>query len=530
MSQEMPWWQRAVFYEIWVPSFFDANGDGIGDLPGLITKLDYVGRLGAKAVWLSPIFPSPWADAGYDITDFRGVHPQLGTPGDFDRLVQEAHRGGIRLVLDWPINHTSDQHPWFEGARSSRDASHRSWYVWADPKTDGAPPNNWLSVFGGSAWTLDEQTGQYYFHAFLPQQPDLNWRNPAVRAAIHDAMRFWLDRGVDGFRVDAVDMLLEHPDLPDNPPNPGFDPSGPPDAAVFQVHNRSQPGLHEEIAALRRLCGEYGDRVLIGEVYTSLENLASYYGVPAQPELHLPLNPELFLMQRWIPEEVARTIARYVNVVSSHGWSSWAWSNHDFHRLATRTTPDQLRVAAMLLLTLRGTPFVYFGEEIGMRDGDVPTESVKDPQGKRQPRRNRDAARTPMHWNDSPHAGFTTGIPHLPVAEDYRQTNVASQDQDPRSLLPFYRRLIALRNAEPALKEGRQTHVRHRGALLFFRRELQDRRLLVVLNMSGDDQLFRFSECGPTARVLLSTSLSGHDRSCDHEVHLRAYEGVILVL
>jgi alpha-glucosidase len=227
MSHEMPWWQRAVFYEIWVRSFYDANGDGIGDLPGLITKLDYVGRLGATAVWLSPIFPSPLADAGHDITDFRGVHPQLGTLGDFDRLVGEAHRRGIRLVLDWPINHTSDRHPWFEEARASREASHRNWYVWADPTRDGAPPNNWLSVFGGSAWTLDEQTGQYYFHGFLPQQPDLNWRNPAVRAAIHDAMRFWLERGVDGFRVDAVDMLLENPDLPDNPPKPTSGPQAP---------------------------------------------------------------------------------------------------------------------------------------------------------------------------------------------------------------------------------------------------------------------------------------------------------------
>jgi len=529
MISERPWWQQAVFYEVWVRSFFDSNGDGVGDLQGLLTKLDHVDTLGAEAVWLSPIFPSPWADAGYDISDFRGVDPRLGTLEHFDRLVEEAHRRGIRIVLDWPINHTSDQHRWFEEARSGRDARYRDWYVWADPKPDGAPPNNWLSVFGGSAWTLDEETGQYYFHAFLPQQPDLNWRNPAVRTAMHDAMRFWLARGVDGFRVDAVDMLLENPDLPDNPPNPRFEPGGPPDAAVFQAHNRSQPGLHEHIAALRRICDEFGDRVLIGEVYTSLDNLVSYYGTSARPELHLPLNPELLLRQQWNAEEVARTIARYLDVVSSHGWPSWAWTNHDFHRLGSRATPDELRVAAMLLLTLRGTPFIYYGEELGMRDVWVPPELVEDPQGRTQPSRNRDSARTPMQWNDRSQAGFTNGTPYFPVADDYRRINVASQERDPRSLLILHRRLITLRRAEPALREGLQTQLQRRGELLFFRRELQDR-CLVVLNMSGGDQLFTFRELGSDARVLLSTSLDRDDECCRQEVRLRGHEGLIMRL
>jgi alpha-glucosidase len=523
------WWQRAVIYQIYVRSFFDADGDGVGDLTGLVRKLDYIGTLGVEAVWLSPIFPSPRADAGYDVTDFCGIHPQLGTLQDFDCLVDEAHRRGIRIVIDWPVNHTSDQHPWFEEARSSRDSRHRNWYVWADPNPDGAPPNNWLSVFGGSAWTLDEKTRQCHFHAFLPQQPDLNWREPAVPTAIHDAMRFWLARGVDGFHVDAVDMLLENPDLPDNPPNPSFDPNGPPDAAVFQVHNRSQPGVHECIAALRRVCSEFGDRVLLGEVYTSLDNLVSYYGTPAQPELHLPLNPEL-LNQRWDAAEIAHVLARYVDAVSPHGWPNWAWSNHDFHRLGSRAKPEQLRVAAMLLLTQRGTPFVYYGEEIGMHDVEVPPEFAEDPQGRAQPRRNRDVARTPMQWNDGPNGGFTSGPPFSPVADDYGQINVASQERDPRSLLAVYRRLIELRKAEPALTDGLQTQVLRQAALLFFRRELPDRRLLVVFNMSGDHQVFDLSECGPPAHLLLSTFLDRDDESPEREVRLRGYEGIILAL
>ena len=527
MTQDLQWWQRAVIYQIWVRSFFDADGDGVGDLPGLISKLDYVSTLGAEAIWLSPIFASPWTDAGYDISDFRAIHPQLGRLEDFDRLVTEAHRRGIRIVLDWPVNHTSDQHPWFEEARSSRDSRYRNWYIWANPKPDGLPPNNWLSVFGGSAWTLDEKTGQHYFHAFLPQQPDLNWRNPEVPTAMHDHMRFWLARGVDGFRVDAVDMLLENPDLPDNPTNPDFDASGPLDAAVFPVYNRNQPGVHQHIAALRSVCREFDDRVLLGEVYTSPEELARYYGTAVQSELHLPLNPQL-LSQRWDAEEIANAIKRYLDAISPYGWPNWSWSNHDFYRLTSRASADQLRVAAMLLLTLRGTSLIYYGEEIGMRDVEIPPELAEDPQGKTQPTRNRDVARTPMQWNDGPNAGFTTGRPFFPIDVDYLQINVASQERDARSLLAVYRRLIALRKAEPALSDGLQTPVVRRTQLLFFRRELPNRRLGVVFNMAGDDLSFDFSAVGPKARLLLSTFLDREDEFLEQEVHLRGNEGLVL--
>jgi alpha-glucosidase len=527
MSPKMQWWQRAVIYEIWVRSFFDTDGDGVGDLPGLISKLDYVRTLGAQAIWLSPIFPSPWADAGYDVSNFCDVHPQLGTLEDFDRLVEEAHRRGIRVILDWPINHTSDEHPWFEQARSSRDSRHRNWYVWADAKPDGSPPNNWLSVFGGSAWSFDEKTGQYYFHAFLPEQPDLNWRNSNVPAAMHDAMRFWLARGVDGFRIDAADMLLENPDLTDNPPNPNFDPSGPLDAAVYQVHNRNQPGVHQHVAALRSVCREFGERVLLGEAYASLEELARYYGTAVQGELDLPLNPQL-LDQRWDAEGIANAIARYVDAVAPYGWPTWAWSNHDFYRLTSRASADQLRLAAMLLLTLRGTPLIYYGEEIGMRDVEIPRGLAEDPQAKTQPTRNRDVARTPMQWNDGPNAGFTTGTPFFPVDTDYLHINVDSQERDPRSLLALYRRLIAFRHAEPALTDGLQTPLVRRTHLLFFRREFQDRRLGVVLNMAGEDAPFDFSAVSPKARLRLSTFLDRGDELLQQKVRLRGNEGLIL--
>ena len=529
MALDTQWWQTAVIYQIWVRSFMDSSGDGIGDLPGLASKLDYLQSLGVDAVWLSPIFPSPWLDGGYDVTDFCSVHPQFGTLDDFDRLMAQAQRRGIRIVLDWLINHTSDQHPWFREACESRDARRRDWFIWADPKPDGSPPNNWLSVFGGSAWTLDERTGQYYFHAFLKEQPDLNWRNPAVVQAMHDNMRFWLRRGVDGFRLDALDMLLENPDLPDNPPNPNFDPKGALDAVVLHVHTRSQSGLHELVAGLRRVCDEFPDRVLLGEMYTSVENMVHFYGTPDKPELHLPLNPQ-FLFQPWDADRMAKAISQYLDAVSPYGWPTWALGNHDFRRLTERAKADQPRVAAMLLLTLRGTPAIYYGDEIGMHNVPIPPELAEDPQGKTQPHRSRDGSRTPMQWDDGPHAGFTTGQPYFPIARDYRQTNVAVLDKNDQSLLALYRRLIALRKAEPALSRGIQTPVVRRAPLIAYRRELPGRRLLVVLNMAGDDVTFDFSELSSQGQLLLSTYLDGSTDSLAGSVPLRGNEGVIVAL
>ena len=529
MALEVQWWQKAVIYQIWVRSFQDSTGDGIGDLAGILSRLDYIQSLGADALWLSPIFPSPWLDAGYDVSDFCSVHPQFGNLDDFDRLLADCHRRGLRVILDWLVNHTSDQHPWFQEARASRDSNRRDWFIWADPKPDGAPPNNWLSVFGGSAWTLDQGTGQYYFHAFMPQQPDLNWRNPQVVEAMHENMRFWLRRGVDGFRLDALDMLLENPDLPDNPPNPDFNPNAALDSAVLHVHTRSQEGIHELIAGLRQVSDEFDQRVLLGEMYTSAQNMVPYYGTSERPELHLPLNPS-FLFQPWDADAMASSISEYLDAVSSYGWPTWALSNHDFHRLRQRAKADQPRVAAMLLLTLRGTPSIYYGEEIGMHDVPIPPELAEDPQGKAQPARNRDVARTPMQWDGGPSAGFTSGTPFFPIADDYQTINVAKLEKDEGSLLHLYRRLIALRKAEPALSRGIQTPVTRRAPVLAYRRELPGRHLLVLLNMAGDELSFDFSELSGSGELLLSTFLDRTGERPSQNVRLRGNEGLILSL
>jgi alpha-glucosidase len=526
MANERAWWQDAVIYQVVIRSFQDTDGDGIGDLRGLIQRLDYVQALGAGAIWLTPIYPSPWLDGGYDISDFCGIHPRLGTLETFEELVAESRQRGLRLILDWVPNHTSDQHPWFVAARSRRDDPKRNWYVWADPKPDGSPPSNWLSVFGGSAWTLDERTGQYYYHAFLPEQADLNWRSPEIRQAMHETIRCWLARGVGGLRIDAMDMLLEHERLPDNPPNPNFDPSGPADAAVIQQFTRDQPELHAIIAGFRRVAEEFPGTVLLGEAYMSAERLVTYYGTSEQPELHLPLNP-LLLRESWQAECLARTINGYLAKLPPHAWPSWSLGNHDMNRLSGRARGKQKRNAALLLLTLRGTPTIYYGDEIGMHDVEVPPELGEDPQGRRQPHRNRDVARTPMQWSDEPQAGFSTGEPYLPVAPDYRKINVAASERDPQSLLYVYRQLTRLRTSDPTLRFGDQSPLEHHGPVLSYRRSTADRGLLVFLNLKPEPSTLDISQ---RARIVFSTDTQRQLDSVSSPLELRSDEGVILEL
>lgn len=529
MTDELAWWQRGVIYQVFVRSFQDSNGDGIGDLPGLTSRLDYIRDLGAGAVWLSPIYPSPWLDAGYDVLDFENVEPRFGTMADLDRLIAAAEKRGIRIILDWVPNHTSDRHPWFQEARSGRDHPRRNWFIWADPATGGGPPNNWLSVFGGSAWQREPVSGQYYYHAFLPQQPDLNWQNPEVREAMYGNLAFWLARGVAGLRIDALDMLLEDPELPDNPPNPDFDPEGPPDTAVVQKFTRNQPELHAIVAELRRRADVFPNRVLLGETYMGAKQLAQYYGTPERPELHLPLNP-LFLRQRWDADEMTCVINEYLEAIPSHGWPTWSLGNHDMNRVAGRATGDQLRVAAMLLLTLRGTPTVYYGDEIGMHDVPVPPERMEDPQGLRQPHRSRDVARSAMQWDDSRHAGFSTGEPSVVVAADYRAINVAGQQQEARSLLSLYRRLIALRQSERELAAGLQSPVMRQAPTIAYLRKVPNQRLLIVLNLAGDAYSFDFTGNASRGQVLLRTTMQGEGAECPGQVQLQGNEGVILRL
>jgi alpha-glucosidase len=419
-ATELVWWQSAVIYQVYPRSFQDTNGDGIGELAGIRRRLPYLVELGVDTVWLSPVFPSPMADFGYDIADYIGIDPLFGSLADFDALVGAAHATGLRIILDLVPNHTSDQHPWFRQSRSSRSDPKRDWYIWRDPAPDGGPPNNWMSDFGGKAWELDAATGQYYYHAFLAAQPDLNWSNHEVRAAIHDVMRFWLRRGVDGFRVDVIWHLVKDDQFRDNPTNPSWRPGDPAHHAVVPLYTTDRPEVHAVIEEMRRVVDEFPERLLIGEIYLPLERLVAYYGRELGG-VHLPFNFAL-LQTTWNARVVAKLIDDYERALPPGGWPNWVLGNHDRARIATRVGPDQARVAAMLLLTLRGTPTVYYGDEIGMQQVPIALEQVRDPLERNVPGKGlgRDGCRTPMQWDASPFAGVSDRVPWLPLSVDQR--------------------------------------------------------------------------------------------------------------
>jgi alpha-glucosidase len=532
MKQGYAWWQRGIVYQVYPRSFQDSDGDGVGDLPGITSRLDYLRWLGVDAVWISPVFPSPMADFGYDVSDYCGIHPLFGTLDDFDRLLAEAHGRGLRVILDFVPNHTSHLHPWFLESRASRDSPRRDWYVWRDPAPDGGPPNNWLSNFGGPGWTLDETTGQYYYHAFLAEQPDLNWRNPEVVEAMLGVLRFWLDRGVDGFRVDVIYHLLEDAEFRDNPRNPAWTPGGNPADAVLPVHTVDQDEVHALVARMRRLFDEYGERVLIGEIYLPVERLVRYYGEELGGA-HLPFNFQLILA-RWDARHIARLIDEYEAALPEGGWPNWVLGNHDQHRIATRVGAEQARVAAMLLLTLRGTPTLYYGDEIGMHDVEIPPERVQDPFEKRVPDRGlgRDPERTPMQWDGGPGAGFTTGEPWLPLADDWRVVNVRAERDNPRSTLTLYRRLIELRRGEPALEVGRFEPVAAEGDVLAYVRRARrgESDFLVALNLGGRPHVLRRPAGSPRGTVAASTHLDREGETISGDVHLRGNEGLVIRL
>ncbi|MDB5372918.1 MAG: alpha-amylase [Belnapia sp.] len=526
------WWQSGVIYQVYPRSFQDSNGDGVGDLPGLLARLDHLVALGVDAVWISPIYPSPMADFGYDVADYTGIDPVFGTLADFDRLIAAAHARGLRVILDYVPNHSSDRHPWFVESRASRDSGKRDWYIWRDPAPDGGPPNNWLSEFGGPAWTLDAATGQYWYHAYLPEQPDLNWRNPQLRDAMLAALRFWLERGVDGFRVDAIHHLFEAAELRDNPPNPEWRPGQSPARRVIRAHTMDQPEVQEAITAMRRVADAYpGERLLIGEAYLPIDRLMTYYGV-ALSGFQLPFNFHL-LSTPWEARAIAALIARYEAALPPGAWPNWVLGNHDRSRLASRLGPRQARVAAMLLLTLRGTPTIYQGEEIGMTDVPIPPAQVQDPWERRVPGLGlgRDPVRTPMQWDAGAGAGFTTAAePWLPLAADWRSVNVAAQVGDTSSMLSLYRALLALRHAEPALAVGAyaSTAINEDDVLAYERRdEATGRRLCIALNLGGHPRVL--AGFAPGAYVLLSTHLDRPGGMINSMVRLRPDEGIVMV-
>ncbi|MDB5296454.1 MAG: malL [Phycisphaerales bacterium] len=533
------WWQSGIVYQVYPRSFQDGNGDGVGDLAGVIDRLDHLQWLGVDAVWLSPIYPSPMADFGYDVSDYCDVHPLFGDLATFDRLLAEAHRRGLKVILDFVPNHTSDEHPWFAESRSSRTSPKRDWYIWRDPAPGGGPPNNWLSTFGGPAWTLDPASGQYYFHAFLTKQPDVNWRNPALREAMHDVLRFWLDRGVDGFRVDVIYHIVKDDQFRDNPRNPAYRPGQNPHHEYLATYITDRPEVHDVIAGMRRVVDAYPSRMMVGEVYLPVERLVTYYG-EGGAGVHMPFNFQLVTMP-WNARAVAEAIDHYEGSLPSYGWPNWVLGNHDNPRVASRVGRPQARVAAVLLLTLRGTPTLYYGDEIGMTDVPILADQVQDPFEKNVPGLGlgRDPERTPMQWDASPNAGFAppAARPWLPVAADHAAVNVEVQRNDPASLLSLYRRLIAVRRAEPALAVGSYRPVPAEGDVVaYVRRDLDaagGRAFLVVLNFGPRPQAFDLSVDAATARggrVVVGTHPGREGGLVGGRLELKGDEAIVIAI
>ncbi|MBN1201893.1 MAG: DUF3459 domain-containing protein [Anaerolineae bacterium] len=536
MSDSFVWWKHGVIYQIYPRSFMDSSGDGIGDLQGVIDRLDYLEQLGIDAIWLSPIFPSPMADFGYDVSDYCDIHPLFGDLETFDRLLADAHARQIKIVLDYVPNHSSDQHPWFFESRASRDNPKADWYIWRDAKPDGGPPNNWLACFGGRAWEWDETRQQYYLHSFLKEQPDLNWQNPGVERAMLDVIRFWMDRGVDGLRMDVIFYIAKHPDLLDNPAKPSslagramgeYD-------TQEHIYDLNWPGVIQPLVSkIRRVLDQYEDRAAIGETYLMDPALLTPYYGEKLDGLHLPFNFTL-LHQPWNAQAFRAAIQRYYDALPPGGWPTFVLGSHDEHRFATRYGPDNARAAIMLLLTLWGTPTLYYADELGMQDVPIPPGKEQDPHGLRVPGLGlgRDPERTPMQWDASPNAGFCpAGVePWLPVSDDYQQVNVAAQAHDPTSTLNYTRALLRLRRDLPVLHgEGMFAFVDGLpGDVLAYTRARDGVRALVVLNYGAQDHTLDLSALGASAAVLINTT---QDRAGSLDLaalSVRPHEGLLL--
>jgi alpha-glucosidase len=484
-KHKLAWWQHGVVYQIYPRSFQDSNRDGIGDLQGIVSRLDYLKWLGIKSLWISPVNPSPMEDFGYDISDYENIDPIFGSLDDFDVLIQAVHAQDMKLIMDLVPNHTSDRHPWFLESRSSRDNPKRDWYIWKDPGQNGGYPNNWLSSFGGSAWEWDEKTKQFYYHAFDKAQPDLNWRNPEVQRAIFGVMRYWLDKGVDGFRVDVMWHMIKDEHFRDNPPNPDYQKHMSTFHQVLPLYSTDQPEVHDIVKKMRAVLDAYEDRMMIGEIYLPVQRLMAYYGADLTGA-HLPFNFQLITLP-WEPEQIQSALIAYEAALPPKGWPNWVLGNHDKPRIASRVGAEQARVAAMLLLTLRGTITLYYGDEIGMRDVAIPVEEIVDPRGVNMPDKNlgRDPARSPMQWDASAYSGFSEVKPWLPVDRLHKELNVEKQKPGIGSLLRLYRTLLALREREAAFTAGDFAPVYADNQLLSYVREADGHpRFLIVLNLS----------------------------------------------
>jgi len=527
-----PWWHDAVFYQVYPLSFADSDGDGYGDLDGITSKLDYLSdTLGVDAIWLSPFYKSPMKDWGYDISDHTDVDPLFGDLEGVKRLIEAAHSRGLKVIVDYIMNHSSDEHPWFIESRSSRDNPKRDWYVWRDGKPDGSPPTNWVSVFSGPAWTLDDTTGQWYRNSFLASQPDLNWRNPELVDAMLDVARFWLDIGVDGFRIDAANQMMKDPLERDNPPAPQdwqnpFKDMGEYDDFVH-LHDVAHPDVHEAHRAFQAVLDEYAqDPMSVGEVHIfDFPEWASYYGDDLD-EFSMPFNFHLM-----VADWNARTIRAVIEAVQRHipagAWTNWTLGNHDEIRLASKIPDGQERLAALLLLSLRGTPFLYYGDELGMKQTALSADQKKDPWGANVEHLSRDGARTPMQWSDGPNAGFSPEgtTPWMPLADDYETVNVDSELEDPGSTLNTYRRLLDVRRTSEALRFGSfMVQPNSTDDVLVYRRESANETVTVALNFSDAETAVELR----AGRIMFSTVDESRPEPFRDSIVLAATEGVIV--
>jgi alpha-glucosidase len=525
------WWQTGLIYQIYPRSFQDSNGDGVGDLRGITQRLDYLDWLGVTAVWISPVYPSPMADFGYDVSDYTDIHPLFGTLDDMDALIEAAHGRGLKIILDFVPNHTSDQHPWFQESKASRENPKRDWYIWRDPAPDGGPPNNWLSRFDGeSAWEWDEMSGQYYLHSFLKEQPDLNWRNTAVREAMLENMRFWFRRGVDGFRVDVSYRVMKDALFRDNPPNLAWHDGLDPSKRVIETYTKDTPDIHEFNRWLRQASDEFDDRVLVGEINLPLERLVKHYG--DHDEFQLPFNFKLIFAD-WQAHVVRELADRYESLLPPGAWPNWVLGNHDQHRIASKVGVAQARVAQMLLFTLRGTPTMYYGDELGMTDVEIPPEKVQDPWEKFVPGLGlgRDPERTPLPWDDSPNGGFCPPdvTPWLPLGDDVAEVNVATLQVQEGSILHMVRTLIAMRQTTAVLNAGQYRSHDAPDGLFVFERYLPDERdrYLVLLNFTGEAKTWS-PPTSETLTLVLSTQMDKPDAWAHGRVALRPNEGLLM--
>jgi alpha-glucosidase len=498
-SKNDKWWKHAVFYEIYPRSFADARDTGMGDIKGITSKLDYLKDLGIGAIWLTPCYPSPQVDFGYDISDYETIAPEYGTMADFDELVAEAKKRDIRIIMDLVLNHTSDKHAWFVDSRSSKTSAHRDWYIWRDPAAPGKPPNNWQACFGHSAWTMDPRTKQYYYHFFYPEQPDLNWRNPEVRKAMYDIARFWLKKGVAGFRLDAVGNIFEDPNLPDDPILPGKNRVGDPNQVT--KFNENLPEVHDVMRELRAVTDEFpGDRVLVGENYgPDVAAISKFYGKNLD-EVQLPMNFNFCEIGKLSAEDFRNQITPWDRNPAG-GWPVYVLSNHDrirhFDKFGDGKHNDEIaKLTAAVLLTLRGTPIMYYGEELGMQNRDpVSVDEVQDPIGKIgwPTEKGRDGERTPMQWTAEQNAGFSSKKTWLPIANNYKTHNVASENADPNSILNFYKQLTKLRTQEKALADGAYIPLNESDPdVLSYLRQEKESTILVAVNMSPNEKVAHF--------------------------------------